>query len=120
MALARILAIVLGSSLMIGEALRSWGQGRNLLFVVDDFLIGVPLVATAILMARPSFARHCALAASFGAAVGGLYPSFFGKLADLSAPASSNIPVGLLTALIGIAFVIALVGLAATLRAARR
>jgi hypothetical protein len=114
----RILAIVLGSALMIGELIRSWGQDRNLWFVVDDFLIGVPLVATGILMAKPTFARHCALCASFAAATGGLYPSFFGKLVDLSVPASSNIDVRLLTALLGAAFVIALAGVIATVRAA--
>lgn len=118
MTLWRILAIVLGSSLMPGEVIRSWGQGRNLLFVVDDFLIGVPLVVTGILMAKPTFARHCGLSASFAATAGMLYPSFFGKLVDLSAPASSNIEVGFLTALIGVAFVVALIGLVATLRAA--
>jgi hypothetical protein len=114
----RIVAIVLGSALMTGEAVRSWGQGRNLLLVVDDFLLGTALVVAGVLMARPTFARHCGLCAAFAASVGGLYPSFFGKLVDLSAPASSNIEVRLLTALIGAAFVIALAGLVATLRAA--
>lgn len=114
----RVWAILLGSSLMIGETIRSWGQGRNLLFVFDDFFIGVPLVVTGILMAKPSFARHCALSASFAATAGMLYGSFFGKLIDLSRPASSNIEIRVLTGLIGLAFVSSLVGLVASLRAA--
>ena len=114
----RVWAILLGASLMIGETIRSWGQGRNPLFVVDDFLIGVPLVATAILMGKPSPARHCAFSASFAATAGMLYGSFFGKLVDLSSPASSNIGIELLTGLIGLAFVSSLVGLVASVRAA--
>jgi len=114
----RIWAILLGSSLMIGETIRSWGQGRNLLFVLDDFLIGIPLVVTAILMGHPTMARYCAFSASFAASAGMLYGSFFGKLVDLSRPASSNIEIGLLTALIGLAFVSSLAGLIASVRMA--
>jgi hypothetical protein len=112
----RFWAALLGSSLMIGEAIRSWGQGRNLLFVVDDFLIGVPLVVTAILMANPTPPRWCAFAASYAAAAGMLYPSFFGKLVEPSEPASSNIEIHWLTGLIGLAFLSSLIGLVATVR----
>lgn len=116
----RIWAALLGSSLMIGETIRSWGQGRNLLFVLDDFLIGVPLLVTAILMANPTPVRWCAFSASFAATAGMLYGSFFGKLVDLSRSAASNIEIHLLTALIGLAFVSSLVGLFASLRQAGR
>ena len=114
----RVWAALLGSSLMIGETIRSWGQGRNLLFVLDDFVIGIPLVVVAVLMGRPTPARWCAFAASFAAAAGMLYGSFFGKLVDLSSPASSNIEIRLLTALIGLAFVSSLVGVVASVRMA--
>src|SRR5262245_11312299 len=114
----RIWAAVLGASLMIGETIRSWGQGRNLLFVLDDFVIGIPLVLTAFLMARPSPARRCAFSA-FAATAGMLYPSFFGKLVDLSQPASSNVEIGLLTGLIGAALLSSLVGLVASVYLAR-
>lgn len=113
----RTWAIVLGSSLIIGETIRSWGQGRNPVFVLDDFLIGVPLIVTAILMARPSPPRWCAFSASFAASAGMLYGSFFNKLFDLSNPASSNINIRLLTALIGLAFVSSILGLFASIRA---
>lgn len=116
----RIWAAVLGSSLMVGEVVRSWGQGRNLLFVVDDFLIGIPLVATAVLMGRPSVPRCCAFSAAFAATAGALYGSFFGKLVDLSRPAQSNIEIGLLTGLIGAAFVSSLVGVVGTVLLAGR
>lgn len=116
MAFLRVWAALLGASLMIGETIRSWGQGRNLLFVLDDFVIGIPLVVTAILMGSPTPARFCAFAASFAAAAGMLYGSFFAKLVDLSNPASSNIEIRLLTGLIGLAFASSLVGLIASIR----
>lgn len=116
----RVWAALLGSSLMIGETIRSWGQGRNPLFVLDDFVIGIPLVVVAVMMGRPTPARWCALAASFAAAAGMLYGSFFGKLVDLSNPASSNIEIRLLTALIGLAFLSSIVGVVASVRLASR
>lgn len=116
----RVWAALLGSSLMIGETIRSWGQGRNLLFVLDDFLIGVPLVVTAILMAKPTPARWCAFAASFAATAGMLYGSFFGKLVDLSQSAASNIEIHFLTTLIGLAFASALIGMIASVRQVAR
>ncbi|HEX7069688.1 MAG TPA: hypothetical protein VF190_02735, partial [Rhodothermales bacterium] len=67
MTFLRVWAALLGASLMIGETIRSWGQGRNLLFVFDDFLIGIPLVVTAVLMRHPTPARWCAFAAAFAA-----------------------------------------------------
>ena len=115
----RTWAAVLGASLMLGETIRSWGQDRNLLFVLDDFFVGVPLVATAIWMGRPSGVRRCAFSASFAATAGMMYGSFFGKLFDPSRPVSSNIETGFLTALIGLAFASSLVGLVASLRLAR-
>jgi hypothetical protein len=114
----RIWAALLGSSLMIGETIRSWGQGRNLLFVLDDFFIGAPLIVTAILMARPTPARWCAFTASFAATAGMLYGSFFGKLVEPTDPVSSNIEIRLLTVLIGLAFASSLAGLVACIRLA--
>lgn len=113
----RVWAILLGLSLMVGETIRSWGQGRNPLFVLDDFFVGLPLVVTAILMARPSIPRLCAFSSSFAASAGMLYGSFFEKLVDLSKPASSNIEIRLLTALIGLAFTSSILGIFGSIRA---
>ncbi len=111
----RFWAGLLGSSLMIGESIRSWGQGRHLLFVLDDFFIGIPLVLMALLMAKPSVARHCGFAGAYAAAAGMLYGSFFGKLVNPDGAMSSNLDNDLLTVLVGMAFVSSLLGLAASL-----
>jgi hypothetical protein len=111
----RIAAALLGSTLMIGELIRSWGQGRNLVFVLDDFCIGIPLVITALLMRKDTKPRRAAFAGAWGATAGMLYPSFFGKLVDQdAAAAATNIPFNTLTAIIGFLFALSLAGLVAS------
>lgn len=111
----RVWAICLGSSLIIGETIRSWGAGRHWLFVFDDFFIGIPLVVTAILVGRPTVARRCAFSASFAAAAGMLYGSFFGKLVEPAGSNPGNMSLGLLTCLVGAAFFSSLAGLAGSM-----
>jgi hypothetical protein len=114
--LLRSLAIALGSLLIAGETFRSYGQGRPVAFVVDDYLIGGGLILGAVFFRADSLRRRAAFAAAWAATVGGLYGSFFGKLlADPHAEFQSNIPGGLLTALIGAAYATALFGMTATI-----
>tara|TARA_R110000868_G_scaffold41729_4_gene142129 strand:- start:690 stop:1094 length:405 start_codon:yes stop_codon:yes gene_type:complete len=111
----RVMAALLGSTLMIGELIRSWGMGRPLVFVLDDFCIGIPLVVTAVLMAKDTKPRRAAFAAAWGATAGMLYPSFFGKLIEQDAvAAATNIPFNTLTAILGFLFVLSLAGLVAS------
>lgn len=112
----RYLAVFLGLLLMGGELYRSWGMGRPLVFVLDDFCIGIPLVATGLLMAKDTFARRAAFAGAWGATAGMLYPSFFGKLIapTQEGVATTNIPFDLLTAIIGVIFALSLAGLVAS------
>jgi hypothetical protein len=113
----RVWAILLGSFLMIGETIRSWGAGRHWISVYDDFFIGIPLVVTAILVARPTVARRCAFSASFAATAGMLFHSFFGKLLDPASTNAGNVPIHLLTCLVGGAFFSSLIGLAGSIAA---
>ncbi|MBX3493059.1 MAG: hypothetical protein KF899_08870 [Parvibaculum sp.] len=118
----RCLAIFLGLLLMGGELYRSWGMGRPLMFVLDDFFIGIPLVVTALLMTRDTFARRAAFAGAWGATAGMLYPSFFGKLIAPTPEgvATTNIPFDLLTVIIGVIFALSLAGLAASVALKQR
>ncbi|MBX7514179.1 hypothetical protein K3179_06400 [Qipengyuania sp. GH38] len=115
LALQRFLGAGLALSLMIGEAIRSWGVGRPIMFVLDDFFMGGLLLAGAILMTRPTRTRWAIFVAGWGACAGMLYGSFFGKVFDPASSNSGNFDLGVLTALIGIAFVVSLVGLAASI-----
>ena len=111
----RILGAGLALSLMIGEAIRSWGVGRPIMFVLDDFFMGGLLLLGAILMAKPTLSRWAVFVAGWGSCAGMLYGSFFGKVFDPASSNSGNIDLGVLTALIGVAFVVSLVGLAASI-----
>lgn len=113
--LLRFLGAGLALSLMIGEVIRSWGVGRPIMFVLDDFFVGGLLLAGAVLMARPTRTRWAVFVAGWGACAGMLYGSFFGKVFDPASANSGNFELGVLTALIGVAFVVSLVGLASSI-----
>ncbi len=113
--LLRFLAYSLSLSLMIGETIRSWGVGRPIMFVLDDFFMGGLLLFGAVLMRSPNRLRWGVFVAGWAACAGMLYGSFFGKVFDPAGANSGNFDLGLLTGLIGLAFVTALVGLAGSL-----
>ena len=115
MRLLRILGVIGAILLMAGEAYRSWGAGRPVVFWMDDMLAGTMMIAAAILVGRQSFATRSFFAASWGVAVGMLYGSFFGKLYDPANGHPGNFSIGLLTWLVGIAFVLAIGGLIASI-----
>ncbi len=100
---------------MIGEAIRSWGVGRPIMFVLDDFFMGGLLFVGALLIAKPNRLRWGVFIAGWASCAGMLYGSFFGKVFDPASANSGNLDLGLLTWLIGLAFVVSLVGLLFTL-----
>jgi hypothetical protein len=108
----RIIGIILALSLMIGELWRSWGVGRPVAFILDDQLAGGLMIAAAIAVGRETIRSRTAFAAAWGIAAGGLYGSFFGKLFDPKSAQAGNWDIGVLTALLGLAFCISLAGLA--------
>ncbi|MEL6529637.1 MAG: hypothetical protein AAGK01_07320 [Pseudomonadota bacterium] len=111
----RILGAGLALSLMIGELIRSWGAGRPIMFVLDDFFMGGLLLIGAILMAKPTRIRWGVFVAGWASCAGMMYGSFFGKVFDPASANSGNLDLGLLTALIGVGFAVSLVGLGFTL-----
>ncbi len=112
----RIWAAILGASLIIGETIRSYGQGRPLAFVVDDYLIGGFLIIAAWLYGRDTPTLRATFAASWAAAAGMLYGSFFAKVfPDPASSMHSNIPDDTLMYLVGTAFVSAVFGMIATI-----
>jgi len=110
----RILGVICAVLLMAGEGYRSWGAGRPAVFWMDDMLAGSMMIAAAILVGRQTFATRSFFAASWGVAVGMLYGSFFGKLYDPAGSNPGNFSIGVLTWLVGAAFVIAIGGLVAS------
>jgi hypothetical protein len=107
----RIVAVIGALALMFGELWRSWGAGRHPLFILDDQLAGGFMLAAAWGMRRDTRRNRAAFSAAWGVATGMLYGSFFSKLIDPSMAQAGNWNVGVLTALLGAAFAIALTGL---------
>jgi hypothetical protein len=113
-ALLRVLAVVLAASLMVGELWRSWGTDRQLVFVVDDMIIGVLLLAGACAMARDTLRRRALFCAAWAFSAGLLYSSFFGKLVAPAEVDSGNWNMSVLTVLVGLAFVTSVIGVVAS------
>lgn len=106
----RVWAVLLALSLMLGEVWRSWGAGRHFLFVIDDQLIGGLMLIAAYLLKKNTWRRRALFTGSWGIGIGMLYGSFFGKVIDSTSTNAGNWDVGILTALIGVAFVSAIMG----------
>jgi hypothetical protein len=111
----RVLASVLAASLIIGELWRSWGAGRPLAFVLDDILIGSCLIVGAVLFRTVTMKRYGFFVGSWALAVGMLYGSFFNKLLSPATEQAGNWGMGLLTFLVGLAFMTSVVGFALSL-----
>lgn len=115
MLLLRGAAILLALSLMIGEIWRSWGAGRPVMLVLDDQLMGGFLIVAAWAVSRETLRTRAAFAAAWGVVAGMLYGSFFGKVFEPAKAQAGNWSLGVLTALLGVAFAVSLIGLWASM-----
>ena len=70
-------------------------------------------------MATPTIVNRMLFSGAWGVNAGMLYGSFFGKLFDPASANAGNFDLGLLTGLIGIAFVTAVASLVASIALAR-
>ena len=82
---------------------------------IDDQFMGALLIIGAWLVGRPTPARRALFTGAWGVSAGALYLSFFGKLLQPGGDYSSNIPGGMLTLLLGIAFAVSVAGFIASL-----
>ncbi|MFT3809369.1 MAG: hypothetical protein QM698_05575 [Micropepsaceae bacterium] len=115
MTFLRVIAIIHGLSLIIGETFRSWGAGRHWLFVVDDYWMAGLLILGALLVRVDDVRPRALFAAGWGVNAGMLYGSFFGKLIEPETTNAGNFGVSTLTILIGLAFVTAVLGMIASI-----
>ncbi|MDB5472459.1 MAG: hypothetical protein JWR84_4019 [Caulobacter sp.] len=111
----RLIAVIQALSLILGETWRSWGAGRPLVFVVDDYLIGGLLLLGAWFMRTDSLRNRALFAAGWGANAGMIYGSFFGKLIDPASSNPGNFDMGPLTGLLGLAFFVSVAGMIAAI-----
>jgi len=106
---------LLGLALMLGELWRSWGTSRPFVFVADDFIMGSVLIAATIVMGRDTTRRRAFFAAAWGMNAGMLYGSFFTKIFAPETTDAGNWNMGILTLLIGAAFVVSCIGTVAAI-----
>jgi hypothetical protein len=81
------------------------------MFVLDDQLMGGFLIAAACAVRHESVRTRAAFSAAWGVVAGMLYGSFFGKVFEPASAQAGNWNLGVLTVLLGIAFLVSLVGL---------
>ena len=112
----RYFTIALGLLNMLGEFYRSVGDGRHIMFVLDDTFLGLALIISALLFTKDTPPRRAFFAASWGAAVGGIYGSFFSKLLAEEPINSGNLNPNFLTGVLGVLFVISILAVILAIR----
>ena len=112
----RYFTIALGLINMLGEFYRSIGDGRHILFVLDDTFLGLALILSALWFAEDTPPKRAFFAASWGAGVGGIYGSFFSKLLSETPINSGNLDPTFLTAILGLLFATSILGVILAIR----
>jgi len=101
---------------MFGEFYRSIGDGRHIMFVLDDTFLGLALFFSALWFTKDTAPKRAFFAASWGAAASGVYGSFFSKLLSEEPINSGNLNPTFLTAFLGVFFVISILGVILAIR----
>lgn len=109
------ISIGLALLIMAGEIYRSWGDGRNIIWVLDDVLAGLYMIIAALMFRRDTAALRALFASSWGISVGMLYMSFFSSLLAPEALNAGNLNKDFLITVKGICFALSFVGLAAAI-----
>ena len=112
----RYFTIALGLINMLGEFYRSIGDGRHILFVLDDTFLGLALILSALWFTEDTPPKRAFFAASWGAAVGGIYGSFFSKLLSETPINSGNLNPDFLRGILGVLFAVSILSLILAIR----
>jgi len=112
----RYFTMALGLINMLGEFYRSVGDGRHILFVLDDTFLGLALILSALWFTEDTPPKRAFFAASWGAAVGGIYGSFFSKLLSETPINSGNLNPDFLRGILGVLFAVSILSLILAIR----
>ena len=112
----RSFTIALAVLIMVGEVYRSMGDGRHVMFVLDDVFLGLAMLLSALWFTKDTLPKRAFFAASWGAAAGGVYGSFFSKLLAEGPINSGNLNANFLTAFLGVFFTISILGVILAIR----
>ena len=114
---SRRLAIIIGIILPIAETFRRWGTGGFLPWWLDDYLIATFLLYAAWRNRKGAANDPRYLSAAWAFACGIGYMSFFGHLENIEQPDPASIPHVWVTGIIGVGWLLTILGLATSLRA---
>lgn len=112
----RHFTMLLALLIMFGEVYRSIGDGRHIMFVLDDVFLGLAMFFSALMFTEDTRPKRAFFAAAWGAAAGGVYGSFFSKLLAPEAINSGNLNPTFLTAFLGVFFAISILGVILAIR----
>jgi hypothetical protein len=113
-------ALGFGIFLALAETARRWGNWPFLPFLLDDWIAGLFLIYGAVRSRRDWPTGRPFQAAGWAFTSGLMYGSFFSHLEHWSQPPEAGwIPHGMLVAIIGVLFAMALSGLGSTLLTSR-
>ncbi len=113
------LALGFGIFLAIAEAVRNWGDWQWWPFWLVDYIAVVLLLAGAFLTLRRRAGAAALLSGAWGFTTAMFYMSFWSHIEHINEAAEGNIDQGPLTSIIGLLWLITIVGFATSLTAAR-
>ena len=117
---AAVLGLVFGSFLAVADTARNWGNWQWWPFWLVDFIAAALLIAGAILVIRRNRAGPQILCGAWGFTSAMFYSSFWSHIANADRPADGNLAQEPLTIIIGVMWVITIVGFCLSLFSARK
>lgn len=110
------ITIFLATTNIFGELYRSWGDGRNIVWILDDVLAGLLLIIAAITFTKDTLSRRALFAAAWGVSLGMIYMSFFSSLLNGSEFNSGNLDWQFLLTVKAFIFLLCIFGVFAAVR----
>ena len=117
---AAILALVFGLFLAVAETARNWGNWQWWPFWLVDFIAAALLIAGAALVLRGGRGGSAVLCGAWGFTTAMFYSSFWSHIEHAAEAADGNLAQHPLTIIIGIMWVITIVGFGLATIAARK
>ena len=117
---ASVLAVVFGIFLAIAEAVRNWDQWQWWPFWVVDYIAAVLLVTGGVMALRRVPRGRAWLTGAWGFSTAMFYMSFWSHVRDFDQPADGNLSQGPLTVVIGVLWLVTIVGFVLALASTRK
>jgi hypothetical protein len=115
-----VLAIVFGAFLALAEIARNWGNWQWWPFWLVDFIAAALLLGGAALVIRKKSYGTTALCGAWGFTTAMFYMSFWSHIEHIKEAADGNLAQGPLTSIIGVMWVVTIIGFVLALLSDRK